>query len=139
MRTNPQAKPPRRRRGETVRPPDHLTIEEWGKTQGIGRTASFAAVRRGEVPVVTIGGRMWVPPDWREQLAALALAEMQQKRQRHAALLEAGGRARAAQAEAAAIEDPAPAPGADLAGRRPPKGHRPRRTMQHQSGQLHTV
>jgi hypothetical protein len=123
-----------------IRPPNHQTPEEWGRDQGIGRTASYAAVRRGEVPVVTIGGRMWVPPDWREQLAALAVTEMQQKRQRHAALLEESARARSAQAEAAAaIEDPAPSAGADPAGRRIPKGHRRRRTAQQQSEPLHTV
>jgi hypothetical protein len=56
------------------------------RQKGRRRTASYAAVRRGEVPAVTIGGRMWIPPDWRDQVAALAVAEMQQKRQRHAAM-----------------------------------------------------
>ena len=136
MRTNPETKPPRRRRGKMIRPSGHQTPDEWGEDQGLGRTASYAAVRRGEVPVVTIGGRMWVPPDWREQLAALAVGEMQQKRQRHAALLEESARARAAQTEAAAaIEEPSA--GADPAGM--PKRHRPRRTVQQQSGPLHTV
>ena len=85
MPSSPPTKPPRRRR-PTIRPAGHQTPDEWGAEQGLGRTASYAAVRRGEVPAVKIGGRMWIPPNWREQVAALAVAEMQQKRQRHAAM-----------------------------------------------------
>jgi hypothetical protein len=94
----PGAPAPRRPR-KVARPLDHDAPEEWGAKQGLGRTASYAAIRRGEVPTVRIGGRLWIPPDWREQVAAVALTEMQAKRQQHAARLEERGRVRAAEAE----------------------------------------
>src|SRR6516225_10325857 len=102
--------PGQRRPRQAGRPAGHQTPEEWGEEQGLGRTASYAALRRGAVPAVRIGGRMWVPPDWRQQLAAVAVTEMQEKRQRHAAKLEEMGRVRAADAEAeeGAGEDAAP-------------------------------
>jgi hypothetical protein len=105
------------RGNQAGRPAGHQTPEEWGKEQGLGRTSSYAALRRGEAPAVTIGGQLWVPPNWRELLAAVAVAEMQQKRDRHAAKLEEMGRARAAPAatEEGAAEHAAAAAAVDPA------------------------
>jgi hypothetical protein len=40
------------------------TVPVWptaGKALGLGRTASFAAAKRGEIPTIRVGGRLVVP------------------------------------------------------------------------------
>ncbi|GIG54540.1 helix-turn-helix domain-containing protein [Demequina activiva] len=37
------------------------TVEEAGRLLGIGRGAAYAAVRRGEIPVIALGKRLVVP------------------------------------------------------------------------------
>ena len=36
-------------------------VPEAGRLAGLGRNASYEAVRRGEMPVLRIGGRLLVP------------------------------------------------------------------------------
>lgn len=48
-----------------------LTVEEAGKRVGLGRSASYGAVRRGELPVIRIGRKLLVP----EKALELWLAE----------------------------------------------------------------
>lgn len=38
-----------------------LRIEEAAKVLGIGRTAAYAAAKRGEIPIIKIGGLRLVP------------------------------------------------------------------------------
>ena len=38
-----------------------MSIEEAAETLGIGRTGAYQAARRGEIPVIRIGGRLLVP------------------------------------------------------------------------------
>jgi hypothetical protein len=42
----------------------HPTVPLWpttGKALGLGRSATYAAARRGEIPVIRLGGRVVVP------------------------------------------------------------------------------
>jgi excisionase family DNA binding protein len=41
--------------------PTVLTVEQAGRLLGLGRTASYDAVRRGELPVLRFGRRLVVP------------------------------------------------------------------------------
>lgn len=41
--------------------PPTLTVEEAGRLLGISRTAAYRAVKRGELPVVHLSGRLHVP------------------------------------------------------------------------------
>lgn len=45
-----------------------LRIEEAAKLLGIGRTAAYAAIKRGEIPHVKIGGLKLVPKQALEKL-----------------------------------------------------------------------
>lgn len=38
-----------------------LSVEEAGKLLGLGRSAAYEAVRRGEIPVLRFGRRLCVP------------------------------------------------------------------------------
>lgn len=38
-----------------------ITVEETGKVLGLGRTAAYDAVRRGEIPSIRLGRRIVVP------------------------------------------------------------------------------
>ena len=38
-----------------------LTVPEAGALVGLGRAASYDAARRGDLPTIKIGRRMWVP------------------------------------------------------------------------------
>ena len=38
-----------------------LTVEEAGRVLGLGRSASYEAVRRGDIPSISIGHRLVVP------------------------------------------------------------------------------
>ncbi len=38
-----------------------LSVEEAGRCLGLGRSASYAAVERGEVPALRVGRRLMVP------------------------------------------------------------------------------
>ena len=40
-----------------------LTVEEVARRLGIGRTAAYDAVRRGEIPTLRIGRRLLIPED----------------------------------------------------------------------------
>ncbi len=54
-----------------------ISIPEAGKLVGLGRSAAYAAARRGEIPTVPIGARFVVPLDvFREQLRARATAKV---------------------------------------------------------------
>jgi hypothetical protein len=82
MRGKTKRKVPRRGRRRPA-PAGYLTIEEWGKQVGLGRTAAYAAARRGEVPTETIG-QMLVREDWRDQKRRLAEDEAVERQRRHA-------------------------------------------------------
>jgi hypothetical protein len=84
----------KRKRGQRPAPAGYLTVEAWGKQIGRGRSAAYAAVRRGEVPSETIGGMKVIRADWREQLQRRAEADALERRRQHAAGLR---RNRAAQ------------------------------------------
>jgi excisionase family DNA binding protein len=47
-----------------------LTVEEAGRVLGLGRSAAYAAVKRGEIPALTIGRKLLVPVDQLERLLA---------------------------------------------------------------------
>jgi excisionase family DNA binding protein len=57
--------PKARRRNAPVlpRPEDEptLTVERTAKVLGIGKSSAYAAVSRGEIPVIRVGGRLLVP------------------------------------------------------------------------------
>jgi excisionase family DNA binding protein len=38
-----------------------ISVEEAGRMLGIGRQSAYAAVRRGDIPVIRIGRRVLVP------------------------------------------------------------------------------
>jgi excisionase family DNA binding protein len=38
-----------------------LTVEQAGRALGIGRNAAYAAVKRGDIPTLKIGGAIRVP------------------------------------------------------------------------------
>jgi excisionase family DNA binding protein len=47
-----------------------LSVPEAGQLAGIGKNASYAAARRGEIPVIKLGGKYRVPAaKWRRMLA----------------------------------------------------------------------
>jgi excisionase family DNA binding protein len=50
------------------------SVEEVGRLLGIGRTLAYAAVARGEIPSVKIGGRTIVPKVAVERMLAQAKA-----------------------------------------------------------------
>lgn len=53
-----------------------VPVVEAGEAVGLGRSASYAAARRGDIPTVKIGSRLLVPVDiFREQLRAKAKAK----------------------------------------------------------------
>jgi hypothetical protein len=74
------------RHGARTAPPGYITIEEWGRQTRRGRTAAYAAVRRGEVPCETHGIRV-IRADWREQLRRIAEAEAVERKRQHSAEL----------------------------------------------------
>ena len=89
-------------------PPGYMSIPAFGKKKwGLGRTASYAAVRRGEIPVVTLG-QDWVPPNWEELLQQRALAKMDERQRQHAAKLASPDEN---PTDAAAIDGPEPQEG----------------------------
>lgn len=45
-----------------------LTVEEAAKILGVGITNAYAAVKRGEIPAIRIGGRFLVPKPALEKL-----------------------------------------------------------------------
>lgn len=45
-----------------------LRIEEAAKVLGIGRTAAYAAAKRGDIPTIRIGGLVLVPKPALEQM-----------------------------------------------------------------------
>ncbi len=45
-----------------------LDVEEAAQVLGLGRSAAYAAVRRGEIPSIRIGKRLLVPTDALESL-----------------------------------------------------------------------
>ena len=45
-----------------------LTVEEAGRVLGLGRSASYDAVRRGDIPSIRIGHRLVVPTRALERL-----------------------------------------------------------------------
>jgi excisionase family DNA binding protein len=47
-----------------------LTVEEAGRWLGIGRSAAYAAAKRGDIPVISIGRRLVVPKDALERMLA---------------------------------------------------------------------
>jgi excisionase family DNA binding protein len=47
-----------------------LTVEEAARVLGIGRNTAYDAVRRGEIPTITIGRRLLVPRDALERMLA---------------------------------------------------------------------
>ena len=47
-----------------------LTVEEAGEWLGIGRSAAYAAAKRGEIPTIRIGRRLVVPRDALERMLA---------------------------------------------------------------------
>lgn len=47
-----------------------VTVEEAGRILGIGRSSAFAAVHRGEIPVLRIGRRILVPRAALERMLA---------------------------------------------------------------------
>jgi excisionase family DNA binding protein len=47
-----------------------LTVEEAGRILGLGRSAAYAAVKRGEIPALTIGRKLLVPVDQLERMLA---------------------------------------------------------------------
>jgi excisionase family DNA binding protein len=49
---------------------DALTVEEAGRILGIGRWASYAAAKSGELPTIRIGKRLIVPRVGLERLLA---------------------------------------------------------------------
>ena len=46
---------------DDVRGRETLTVEEAGAILGLARTAAYCAVRRGEIPTLSIGRRLFVP------------------------------------------------------------------------------
>ncbi len=48
-----------------------LTVPEAGQILGIGRAASYAAAKRGEIPTIRIGGRIVVPTAALRRLLAI--------------------------------------------------------------------
>ena len=40
-----------------------MNVEDAGARLGLGKNAAYAAVHRGEIPVIKIGGRFLVPVD----------------------------------------------------------------------------
>lgn len=47
-----------------------LTVEESAKALGIGRSAAYEAIRRGDIPSIRIGKRLVVPKVALERLLA---------------------------------------------------------------------
>jgi excisionase family DNA binding protein len=47
-----------------------LTVEEAGRILGLGRSAAYAAVKRGEIPAIAIGRKLLVPVDRLERMLA---------------------------------------------------------------------
>jgi len=58
-------------RGESMES-QTLRIEEAAKVLGIGRTAAYAAAKRGDIPVLRIGGLRLVPKPALEKMLAEA-------------------------------------------------------------------
>jgi len=59
------------------REPERKTydVPEAGKMAGLGKAASYAAARRGEIPTIKIGGRVFVPAQkWNAILAGEVVA-----------------------------------------------------------------
>lgn len=38
-----------------------MTVEEAGEMLGLSRSAAYRAVKRGEIPTITLSGRLYVP------------------------------------------------------------------------------
>jgi hypothetical protein len=52
------------------REPDTYSIPEAGKMAGLARNASYSAARRGQIPLISFGGKKRVPGvKWRRILA----------------------------------------------------------------------
>jgi excisionase family DNA binding protein len=52
-----------------------LTVEEAGRLLGLGRNSAYAAVQRGEIPVLRFGRRLLVPRAALQRLLATASVE----------------------------------------------------------------
>ena len=50
--------------------PKLLTVAEFAVEARISRGAAYAAVSRGEVPVIRIGRRIFVPSDWDKRMVS---------------------------------------------------------------------
>lgn len=52
-----------------------LSVDETRAALGVGRTAVYGGIQRGEIPVIRVGRRMRVPSTWvRAQLGVEAVA-----------------------------------------------------------------
>ncbi|MGW5438595.1 excisionase family DNA-binding protein [Nocardia asteroides] len=52
-----------------------LSVDETKTALGVGRTAVYGGIQRGEIPVIRVGRRMRVPSTWvRAQLGMEAVA-----------------------------------------------------------------
>ena len=75
------------RRHRAKAPPGYMSIPAFGKkVWGLERTASYAAARRGEIPIVTLG-QDWVPPNWEELLQRHSIARMDERQREYRAKL----------------------------------------------------
>jgi hypothetical protein len=62
-----------------------LTVPEAGAQVGLKRGASYAAAKRGDIPVIRFGEhKFMVPSDWLDRRKAEAEAEAAEKRSRYA-------------------------------------------------------
>ena len=58
------------RRDSRAGDPDTYSIPDAGKMAGLARNASYAAARRGQIPLINFGGKKRVPGvKWRRILA----------------------------------------------------------------------
>ena len=48
-----------------------VTVEEAAKALGIGRSAAYAAARRGEIEILSLGRRKLVPTAWLRRVLKL--------------------------------------------------------------------
>jgi hypothetical protein len=67
-----------------------ITVPAAGAQVGLGRVASYAAVARGDIPVVRLGRKMVVPADWLDRRRDQAEAEAAEKRNQYAAKRSGG-------------------------------------------------
>lgn len=56
-----------------------LAVEEAGEALGLRRTSAYAAVKRGDIPTITIGRRRLVPTAHLLRMLGIEPAELQQR------------------------------------------------------------